>query len=165
MSENYIVINGKKAELTAEQMAALGIEPKKKNPFERVDCGDIYYIFNSLGEIQATTEDNLCYDQQLYDNANYFNDKDLAQMVNLQQLLYRKLLQYAYNTGTIDDQPWDGEAIHYCVYYDIKNKCFDVNSNCNNKGAHIYFNSRRGGERAIKEVIEPFMKDHPEFVW
>lgn len=37
MNENYIVINGKKAELTEEQLKALGIEPekKRKNPFAK----------------------------------------------------------------------------------------------------------------------------------
>lgn len=30
--ENYIVINGKKAELTEEQLVALGIEIKKNDP-------------------------------------------------------------------------------------------------------------------------------------
>lgn len=30
MSENYIVINGRRAELTKEQMEQLGIEAKKK---------------------------------------------------------------------------------------------------------------------------------------
>lgn len=32
--ENYIVINGKKAELTKEQLEALGIEIEKKDPFK-----------------------------------------------------------------------------------------------------------------------------------
>lgn len=34
--ENYIVINGRKAELTEEQLKALGIETEKKSPFDRV---------------------------------------------------------------------------------------------------------------------------------
>ena len=42
MSENYIVINGKRAELTEEQMKVLGIEVKK-NPFDRVSSDDRYY--------------------------------------------------------------------------------------------------------------------------
>ena len=33
--ENYIVINGKKAELTEEQLVKLGIKIKKKTPFTR----------------------------------------------------------------------------------------------------------------------------------
>ena len=45
MNENYIVINGKRAELTEEQMKALGIETeeKRKNPFERVGNDNKYY--------------------------------------------------------------------------------------------------------------------------
>ena len=29
----------------------------------------------------------------------------------------------------------------------------------------VYFSSEKGAKRAIKEVVEPFMKEHPEFVW
>ena len=45
MNENYIVINGKKTELTEEQLKQLGIEPekKRKNPFDRVPAGEIYF--------------------------------------------------------------------------------------------------------------------------
>lgn len=44
MNENYIVINGKKIELTEEQQKQLGIEPQKKNPFERVPEGEVYFL-------------------------------------------------------------------------------------------------------------------------
>lgn len=36
MSDNYAVINGKRIELTEEQVEMLGVE-KRKNPFERVN--------------------------------------------------------------------------------------------------------------------------------
>ena len=38
MSENYIVINGRRTELTEEQLKQLGIEPEKKekNPLGKV---------------------------------------------------------------------------------------------------------------------------------
>ena len=29
----------------------------------------------------------------------------------------------------------------------------------------VYFSNRETAEKAIKEVVEPFMKEHPEFVW
>ena len=41
MSENYIVINGKKSDLTNEQMELLGIKARK-NPFERVSKNESY---------------------------------------------------------------------------------------------------------------------------
>ena len=29
----------------------------------------------------------------------------------------------------------------------------------------VYFSSEKGAKCAIEEVVEPFMKEHPEFVW
>ena len=39
MSKNYAIINGKRIELTDEQVKALRVETRK-NPFERVAMGD-----------------------------------------------------------------------------------------------------------------------------
>lgn len=44
MSENYLVINGKKMDLTEKQLKQLGIETRK-NPFERVECQKYFTIF------------------------------------------------------------------------------------------------------------------------
>lgn len=39
MNENYIVINGKRLELTKEQLKALGIEVRK-NPYKMIKKGN-----------------------------------------------------------------------------------------------------------------------------
>lgn len=48
MNENYIVINGKKIELTEEQLKQLGIEVRK-NPFNRAHSAESYFISTSMG--------------------------------------------------------------------------------------------------------------------
>ena len=58
MSDNYAVINGKRIELTDEQVKALGIE--RKNPFERVADGDPYYYIATDNYIHSVHEN---YDQ------------------------------------------------------------------------------------------------------
>ena len=55
MSNNYIVINGKKAELTNEQMELLGIKVKN-NPFERVSKNESYYIISNKACVMRYTE-------------------------------------------------------------------------------------------------------------
>lgn len=50
MSENYIVINGKKMDLTEEQLKQLGIEVRK-NPFERSAKGGRYFYINVHGAV------------------------------------------------------------------------------------------------------------------
>lgn len=164
MNENYIVINGKRLELTKEQLKALGIEVKK-NPFERVNYNEAYYFVKKDGSVSSYTNANDGIDRMLYDATNYFNDEDFAKQVALHQLLYRKLLKFAYD-NECEDVEWNPRHAHwYIIYYDIDSDKFDTSANAMWKQQGVYFSTSRGAERAIEEVIKPFMKEHPEFVW
>ena len=163
MSDNYAVINGKRVELTDEQVKALGI--KRKNPFERVAKYDAYYTVLSSGSV-GYMEDYLdCQDDSQYDAANYFNDKDFAQQVALHQLLYRKLLKFAYDNECEDNQTWNKVNCHYYIGYNINEDQFYTDATVAFKHNDVWFCSRDSANRAIDEVIKPFMKEHPEFVW
>ncbi len=163
MSDNYAVINGKRIELTDEQVKALGIE--RKNPFERVAKYDAYYTVLSSGSV-GYMEDYLdCQDDSQYDAANYFNDKDFANQVALHQLLYRKLLKFVYDNECEDDQAWNNVNCHYYIGYNINDGQFYANVTLAFKHNDVWFCSRDSANCAIKEVVEPFMKEHPEFVW
>lgn len=163
MSDNYAVINGKRVELTDEQVKALGIE--RKNPFERVADGDPYYYIATDSYIHSVHENyNQC-NYDAYYSVNYFNDKDFANQVALHQLLYRKLLKFAYDNGLEDDQPWDCDNKHYHVYYSHAYKIFTTELNYEGKHSGVYFPSSEAATRAIDEVIKPFMEEHPDFVW
>ena len=168
MSENYIVINGKKAELTEEQLKELGIEveTKRKNPFERVEQYVNYYRITSANCIDGYVENFDGTDNRLYDVANYFNDDRFAKQVALHQLLYRKLLKFAYDNGCEDTAEWDCCNRHYHIIYSFNDKDFDFDGNdAFKRQGTVYFSSEEAAERAIKEVVEPFVKEHPEFVW
>lgn len=160
---NYAVINGKRVELTDEQVKTLGVETRK-NPFERVAKGDAYYKITGYGEIDDFTEDGDSTDQRLYDVANYFNDEQFAQQVALHQLLYRKLLKFAYDNGC-EDTVWNDRNYHWHIYYNHIDDCFDVQGNSGFKFQSVHFKSQVCAERAIHEVVEPFVKEHPDFVW
>nr|DAJ55448.1 MAG TPA: hypothetical protein [Caudoviricetes sp.] len=160
---NYAVINGKRVELTDEQVKALGIE--RTNPFKRAEPGDVYYKISEYGEIDDLTEAGDYTDNNLYEGLNYFNDDSVALQVALHQLLYRKLLKFAYDNGLEDDKPWDCDNKHYHVYYSHAYKTFTAELNYEGKHAGVYFPSPEAAKRAIKEVIEPFVKEHPGFVW
>ena len=163
MSENYIVINGKKSNLTEEQVEALGIK-LRKNPFERVAKNDNYFTINDSGCI-SVYKDDCGFDDERYENANYFNDESFAKQVALHQLLYRKLLKFAYENGYEDTQPWDGNTAQYYINYKHDVCKFDVDSNYYAHNFGVYFSNEKGAKRAIKEVVEPFIKEHPDFVW
>ena len=182
MSDNYAVINGRRIKLTDEQVKALGVETRK-NPFERVADGDPYYYIAPDNYIYRVYEN---YDQCNYDayyNVNYFNDKDFANQVALHQLLYRKLLKFAYDNKCEDTAEWNGvlnytydntcentaewskRKQHYSVRYSYEDSTFVVFCQYDNKGQDVYFSSEEAAKRAIEEVIKPFMEEHPEFGW
>lgn len=167
MGENYIVINGKRAELTEEQLRQLGIKPekKRKNPFERVTKGRQYYLISGGGNIASCTENTDSYDNDAYCAVNYFNDKQFAKQVALHQLLYRELLKFAYDNECEDTAEWDGDHEHWAIRYNSYRNEFRLYYQDGYKAQEVYFSSEEGAKRAIEEVVEPFMKEHPEFVW
>lgn len=171
--DNYIVINGEKVELTEEQLNQLGIEVEKKrnNPFNsKSETNNILYVTDAthLDGVASTREyyDNENWNRCMIERANSFNDKDFANQVYLHELLNRKLLKYAYDNEA-EDAEWneDGENPHYYIFFASTRGHFvvEVNHYCHSQ--NIYFSSEKVAEDAIEDVIKPFMKEHPEFVW
>ena len=165
MKEIKLTIDGKEVQLTDEQLKILGVVPKRDNPFERAHPAGCYFYIDEHGRVKGHYDTRLPYEEKTYDAVNYFNDEAFANQVALHQLLYRKLLKFAYDNGYEDTAEWDGNSEHFLIYYNVKNKDFNVSINCNIKSASIYFNSRRAAKRAVEEVVKPFMKEHPDFVW
>ena len=163
--DTYLVVEGKKVALTAEQLKALGLAKNRNNPFNRVAEGRTYYYIEGDGEVDSYSERGDLADDGLKRASNYFNDKDFAVQVALHQLLYRKLLEFAYDNGLEDIEKWNGLNQHWYVFYNYSGECFDYYFNDEHKSQSVYFSSPEGASRAIKEVVEPFMKEHPEFVW
>lgn len=164
--ENYIVINGKKAELTEEQLKQLGIEVKKKrnNPFNsELRDEDIYFI---IYEGIKTYYYDSATDEHSLNNVNSFNDKDFANQVYLHELLNRKLLKYAWDNEA-EDCEWgkDSANLHYYIFFDNTKGDFDVVANLYYRDQNTYFSSRKIAEQAIEDIVKPFMIEHPEFVW
>ena len=166
MKEIKLTIDGKEVQLTEEQMRLLGIEieGKRKNPFERVAKTEMYCYINSFAEVHCIADDADPAADMSFECSNYFNDEQFANQVALHQLLYRKLLKYSYD-NEFEDEEWNAEHTHWYIYYNIDSDKFDIGKNTICKQQGVYFSTSRGAERAIEEVVKPFVKEHPEFVW
>ena len=87
------------------------------------------------------------------------NDKNFAKQVMLHQLLYRKLLKFKLER----DNPITKDR----YFYISKDKSVRVeisdfkNKNCN----CVYFNSLATANLAIEDIVKPFLKEHPDFIW
>ena len=166
MDEIKLTINGKEVQLTDEQLWALGFKPDntKRSPFARVQQGENYLIAGSrYADLAVEVDDET--DNMFFKDANYFADENFANQVALHQLLYRKLLKFAYDNGYEDTAEWDGTKLHWVIGYDEENSTFVTGWHKIYKMQEVYFSFAYGAKRAIKEVIEPFMKEHPDFVW
>ncbi len=163
--ENYICINGKKAELTEEQMKALGIELPKVNPFKRVDVGEKYWVIHGDGEVCEEGDIRKSYDNQAFNIANYCTDKAILEQRALHETLNRLLWRYSMEHDG-DKIDWKCDSKKYYILYDNNRniiKCEFVYV-CNMCGA-VYFKSIEVANAAIEEIIKPFIEAHPDFKW
>lgn len=158
--ENYIVINGKKAELTKEQLEKLGINVNN-DPFERRNDKP-YYFVNCDGCVYGDT--NLEDFDYFYNVANYCTDKNLMEQRAMHETLSRLLWRFSMQNGG-DEIDWNDIERKYYIFFNNLNNKFDVGFNDNHKSFNTYFVSLDTAERAIDEIIKPFMKEHPDFVW
>lgn len=164
--ENYICINGKKAELTEEQMKALGIELPKASPFERVKLNKRYYGIGDGGTVFLSNEDNFHIDEERYKVGNYCTDKAIMEQRALHETLNRLLWRYSMEHDG-DKMKWfpNNNGKHNCkIVYNHSGENFIIleNDSYEDLGA-VYFKTREIAENAIEEIVNPFMSAHPEF--
>lgn len=167
MKEIKLTIDGKEIQLTDEQLKMLGIEPekKRKNPFKRVAEDEMYFQIGIDGDVFSLYEDGTTSDEEAVLCFNYFNDEVFAKQVSLHQLLYRKLLKFAYD-NEFEDEEWNGTNMHAYIIYNFTRKDYDIRWTRNEKEpGTVYFKTPTRATAALNEVVMPFVKEHPDFVW
>lgn len=164
-SDNYIVINGKKAELTEEQLKALGIEVPKVNAFGRRNNEGYYFVYAN-GDIGSAYDYNTTYDAEMHNVANYCTDKALMEQRALHETLNRLLWRFSmeHDGDKIGWQnPMSSKAY---IYYDYQTKGWSITTTLKFRDVgQIYFYAKEIAKQAIEEIIKPFMAEHPEFKW
>lgn len=138
-------------------------EKFNETPFDRVKEYGRYCVIGSTNEILGEWDYNETFDDRHYECSNYFNDEDFAKQVMLHQLLYRKLLKFKLER---ESQKTKISNMSYFVNLDKMNilyvdEVFIANRNCN----EVYFNENSTAELALKEIVEPFLKEYPNFIW
>ena len=164
--ENYIVLNGKRTELTEEQLKELGIIMEKKSPFERVKKGGKFFFIDMYGEIQTTSDEYWQADIMRLNVANYCTDKELLQQQAYRETLNRLLWRYSMEHGG-DKINWnDNNQCKHYISYSYATEGFYTNWHTISRNhAIVYFHTIEIAESAIKVIIEPFLKEHPDFKW
>ena len=166
--DNYICIDGVKVSLNDSQISELRAifekrETKNSPLFERQKYGDDYYYINSSGKVGIITDFTYDSDLTRYNNANYCTDEELLKQRALEEILARRLWRYSMEHGG-DKIDWSDGKSKYAIYYDTGIGSFYITSNvvCQITST-TYFVDRETALNAIKEVVEPFMKEYPGF--
>lgn len=165
MDKNYIVLDGNKIKLSEEQIKQISeiIEVSKKNPFKNYQDNFMYpYVIDTVGRVRQSVLDI----KYLERECNAFYDSNFAKQVALHQLLYRKLLKYAYeNDAVVDDWTDLNSKKYFIIKRTNENELVTIWSVTLKNDCVVYFTSDEVAKLAIENVVKPFMEEHPEFVW
>ena len=167
--DNYICIDGVKVLLNDSQISELRAilekrETEKNSPFERQKYGDEYYFINSIGEVGSSCDFTYDYDWTRYNNANYCTDEELLKQRALEEILARRLWRYSMEHGG-DKIDWsNSQQNKFAIFCSGSNGLFYISTHAISQIINTtYFVDYETAMNAIKEVVEPFMEEYPDF--
>ena len=160
--ENYLMINGKRIDLTEEQVEMLSEGYRKEDPFER-RINEKYYYIELDGEVETSIDTGTDVEDNAHAAANYCTSKELMEQRALHEILNRRLWRYSEQHG--GDAEWDGIREHWIIVYDVRGAryCALWEGKGKRQGT-TYFKDQKTAEAAIEEIVKPFAKEHPGFV-
>ena len=161
--ENYLMLNGKRIDLTAEQIETL-VGKKEKDPFERVKGGAYCYIDND-GRVETQWDEFVGIDNDRYEAGNYCTDKELMKQRALHETLNRLLWRYSMQNGGEKTHALRSKWWHIGRYEDGELDAFENSYNDYWTPGVVWFESYDSAANAIEEIVKPFMEKHPEFRW
>ncbi len=135
----------------------------KNTCFSRGEEGDTYCIIDSVGHIRLTFENGSRLDQTFYDVANYCTDQDLMKKRATKEVLSRLIWREA-EIVNADKTMKDDQALYVVGYY-AKDKSFMpwlVDASLVDSAGFFHIDDARS---CIKNVVIPFVKEHPELGW
>ena len=161
--ENYIVINGKRIDLTKEQIEALGLKIEKKSDFNKVEKWDTFYSIYHTGTVNITTEDGYLGCRRLYQTGNYCTNENLMIERAKEEVLSRLLWRFSMENGSNEIDWTDFTQYKYFIYQDKTTGKWHVTGRTYAKAiSEIHFINREIAQKALDEIVIPFYKGELE---
>lgn len=166
MSENYIVINGKRVELTKEQMEQLGIKVEESKRWRAVNGGG-YWFVNADNLADWAQEGYDIYDDFRYYSHNYFRTQEEAETYAHVLQTETLLKKYAdeHNKKFEDD-------VKYYLYLADKSDLWEgyvkVQGVCTNlcfRPRQVWFSSMDIALNAINEIGKKRIEEYLRYEW
>lgn len=161
MSDNYLIIGDIKIPISEFQKNKI-LAVAKTTPFDRVPKNQYYYIIDTSQNVYKMREMNLCCDEDFYNEGNYCADETLLHQWALHEKLNRQLWRYSIIHNDLETN----NSFYVIIRYDSAIKGFVTSietQNCKTMG--VRFTSEDIAKNAINDIVVPFVKIHPEFVW
>lgn len=160
MSENYIVINGKRAELTKKQIEQLGIKVEENNRWRAVN-GGTYWFVESRNKAFSTHDNYDDYDDFRYYSHNYFYNeeeaKTYARVLETEMLLKKYAAEHNKEFG----------CTKYCIYFtfddtwdEYRIQVQGVPTDLYFRPKQVWFSSEDIALSAIKEIDNNRMREY-----
>lgn len=131
------------------------LKPPKKTGYERVEYNKFYYNVSCDDEIDDSKEEDLSLDDDLYNIANYYSDRTVAENNARADKLMRQLRRFAVeNGGTPSIADWQNGEVKdkFTIYYNYNVNRIEVGrSEIQRYLGDIYFHSRLQAEKSIAE--------------
>ena len=139
------------------------MEEQKEPPFKRVEKGQRYYYIDMYYGIDDCEDRRDQCDDINFKIGNYCTDEDMLYERLLHETLDRLL--WRYSKEHCKDLPWDGENYHFCIVKDTNGNVFPDSYRVYKMNGVVYFDSYETAENAIKDIVNPFFEQHPDFEW
>ena len=161
MNENYIVINGKKVELTEEQAKRFGVEVGERGKRWRGrEHEDYYYFVDTVFEVVHGLDTGMVGDDIRYYSHNYFQTQEEAEAyarVLETEMLLRKYAD-KYNKAYMYPK--------YYITWSGNSGALYIAQSPNKIGrSRIYFSTDTIAIEATKEVGEDRIKEYLTYEW
>ena len=128
-----------------------------KNPYARVDKREKYYNIKREGCVNFLVEEGHDYDKNMFNIANYFNNKEYAEYVSFKETLMRKLDKFAWehNAKVVGWDDWSNK--HFITF---NSSLLTLNVSCCMvcMSNDIYFTSREIAKKALEEFKDDLIK-------
>lgn len=139
--------------------------PKATSPFEEAPNNEVFFFIDKYGDVSEDIEEGDYDTECLRAVGNYCTDEDLLERRAEREALNRLLWVYSMEHGGQDIKWTNSTIAKWSLWFYTPNK-INTDYICRNAPIdpfRVYFITKEVAENAIKEIVEPFMRAHPEF--
>jgi hypothetical protein len=163
--DNYIYVNGRKRYLSDEEANHLE-SVYFKNEFDRQSDG-LFYFIDIDGEVTEEGDCNSTFEDSLYAVGNYCTNEAMMVQQSYREILRRLLWRYTMQHDGDKIELTRDEAVFIICFSDneFSVKCLAAGETEQVPFLSIVFIDRVTALGAIREVVVPFINQHPDFDW